>query len=116
MSLDGDLRIVTIAFALRGGATVWLHKRRQLARKPKQLTSPVAKGRATGAYNLSLEVFRSDSRRTVLSSGPGAVTRTVLVSFFVGSAGYVEDTVSANAWDPAFVDVTLDATQRFGAQ
>ena len=66
MSPDGSLRAVIVSFAQRPGANDWSDKRRQLARKPKQLTSLVARGRAVGAYKLSLEVLESDSRLTAL--------------------------------------------------
>ena len=57
MSADGSLRAVIVAFAQRAGANDLSDKRRQLARMPEQLTSLVARGRAVGAYKLSLEVF-----------------------------------------------------------
>ena len=66
MSADGSLRAVIVSFAQRPGANDWSDKRWQLARKPKQLTSLVARGRAVGAYKLSLEVFESASRPTAL--------------------------------------------------
>ena len=51
-----------VALAHRAEANVWSDERRQLTRERKQFGSPVASGRATGAYKLRLEGFPSGSR------------------------------------------------------